>query len=263
MSHKRPAAFALFLIFTLCATMLCAQPGGGFPGGPPPGGFPGGPGGRGPRGDRQMQQTQQKSSTVKQKKNVKAGSTFKVVGSLIDSTKNEPLMYCNEVRYLDLGHNCITNIDFVRNMPNLEVAVLSVSWLESLEPLSSCEKLIYLECFSTNITDLSPLASCISLKYLNIGSPRAARPFTDLSPLYELDLKRLYCTSSPIPKDQQEQFMSLHPDCECEFGMVDPSKGYWRFIDGNPANTDPSNRNEVYAWLFEVFGYDDLSNQSK
>ena len=49
-----------------------------------------------------MQQMQQKSSTVKQKKNVKAGSTFKVVGSLIDSTKNEPLMYCN-VAMLDAG----------------------------------------------------------------------------------------------------------------------------------------------------------------
>lgn len=42
-----------------------------------------------------MQQTQQKSTTVKKKKNVKSGSTFKIVGSLIDSTKNEPLMYCN------------------------------------------------------------------------------------------------------------------------------------------------------------------------
>ena len=97
MYHKRPLAIALFLIFTLSTTMLCAQPGG--PGGPPPGGFPGGgfPGGRpgGRPGDRQMQQTQQKSTAVKQKKNVKTGSTFKVVGSLIDSTKMEPLMYCN------------------------------------------------------------------------------------------------------------------------------------------------------------------------
>ena len=86
----------LFFSFIIITLTLSAQPGG--PGGPPPGGFPGGgfPGGpRGPRGAKQMQQTQQKSTTVKQKKNVKAGSTFKVVGSLIDSTKNEPLMYCN------------------------------------------------------------------------------------------------------------------------------------------------------------------------
>ena len=84
--------FAFFLTFILFSISLSAQPGG--PGGPPPGGgFPGGP--RGPRSDRQMQQTQQKSTTVKKKKNVKSGSTFKIVGSLIDSTKNEPLMYCN------------------------------------------------------------------------------------------------------------------------------------------------------------------------
>ena len=94
MQSRQAKTLALTLIFTFLSTIVIAQPGG--PGGPPPGGgFPGGPGGRGPRSDRQMQQTQQKSSTVRQKKNVKAGSTFKVVGSLIDSTKNEPLMYCN------------------------------------------------------------------------------------------------------------------------------------------------------------------------
>ena len=93
MHHKSLKFFALFTFLFVCSTIVCAQPGG--PGGPPPGGFPGGGFPGGPRGDRQRQQTQQKSTTVKQKKNVKAGSTFKVVGSLIDSTKNEPLMYCN------------------------------------------------------------------------------------------------------------------------------------------------------------------------
>ena len=94
MQSRQAKTLALTLIFTFLTSFAVAQPGG--PGGPPPGGgFPGGPGGRGPRSDRQMQQTQQKSNTVRQKKNVKAGSTFKVVGSLIDSTKNEPLMYCN------------------------------------------------------------------------------------------------------------------------------------------------------------------------
>ena len=42
--------------------------------------------------EQQMQQSQKKSTTVKQKK---LGGTYKVVGSLIDSSKMEPLMYCN------------------------------------------------------------------------------------------------------------------------------------------------------------------------
>ena len=86
---------ASLLVFTLTTTILFAQPGG--PGGRPPGGFPGGfPGGpKGSRDSKQMQQTQQKSTTVKQKKKVHEGSTFKIVGSLIDSAKMEPLMYVN------------------------------------------------------------------------------------------------------------------------------------------------------------------------
>ncbi len=93
MRKKNTLSLFSFIVFSLFNIALVAQPGG--PGGPPPGGgFPGGfPGG--PRGEKQMQQTQQKSSTVKQKKKVTDGSTFKIVGSLIDSSNNEPLMYCN------------------------------------------------------------------------------------------------------------------------------------------------------------------------
>lgn len=95
MQTKSMRRIVALIVFTITSTLLFAQPGGpgGGPGGFPGGGFPGGP--RGPRSDRQMQRTQQKSTTVKQKKNVRDGSTFKVVGSLVDSTKNEPLMYCN------------------------------------------------------------------------------------------------------------------------------------------------------------------------
>ena len=95
MNKNRLVQLLFLFAFSLGALVVSAQPGG--PGGPPPGGFPGGfPGGPGgPRGERQMQRTQQKSTTVKQKKKVRDGSTFKVVGSLIDSTKKEPLMYVN------------------------------------------------------------------------------------------------------------------------------------------------------------------------
>ena len=180
-------------------------------------------------------------------------------GCVTDNFAKE-LQYCTDVKYLDLGHNCITNIDFVRYMPNLEVAVLSVSWVESIAPLAECENLEYLECFSSHITDISPLAACKNLRYLNISNLPSVK---DISSLYGLDLVRLYCTMSYIPAAQQEEFKALHPDCDCEFGWVDPSKGYWRFLDGNYMNTDPSNRQERYALLYEQFGYDSTANQSK
>ncbi len=94
MFHKKIRIFTLFSMLTLCATMAVAQPGGGFPGGPPPGG--GGPG-DGPRGrDREMsQQQQQKSQSVRQKKMKTSSTTYKVVGSLVDSAKNETMPYVN------------------------------------------------------------------------------------------------------------------------------------------------------------------------
>ena len=90
---------AFFLLSLIISIVAVSQPGSGFPGGRPPGGkFPGGrPDGDGPRGerfDRNMRDAQQKGQTVKQKK-VRSGSTFKVVGTLIDSAKNEPVAYGN------------------------------------------------------------------------------------------------------------------------------------------------------------------------
>ena len=84
--------FILLSFFLLCTLALSAQPGG--PGGPPPGGFPGGgrPGGR-PGGDRGTYQ--QQTQTVRQKKIRTTGTTYKIVGTLIDSAKNEVLSYVN------------------------------------------------------------------------------------------------------------------------------------------------------------------------
>ena len=74
---------------------MAQPPGGGNPGGRP-GGFPGGPP---PMGDRnrwgQDQQQQQQNPQVRQKKNVREGATFKVVGLLRDSLAGTPLAYAN------------------------------------------------------------------------------------------------------------------------------------------------------------------------
>lgn len=171
------------------------------------------------------------------------------------------LKYCTDVVYLDMGHNCITNIDFVSYMPKLEVAVLSITWVKDISPLVNCPNLEYLEIFSSNVTDLTPLASCTSLKHLNISNLKDMQ-VTDISCLYDLDLERLFCTMSKVPKEQQDKFMELHPDCECDFSGNDPSKSHWRFVDGNPNNTDPSNRVERYAKLYDQIGYGDFSNLS-
>lgn len=68
------------------------------------------------------------------------------------------LQYCTKVKYLDLGHNDeLPSIDFVRNMPELEVLIIAMTAVRDISPLESCPKLEYLELNSTNIADISPL----------------------------------------------------------------------------------------------------------
>ncbi len=82
------------LFFFSCAilfgTMLLAQPGGPPPGGRPSGPPPGFRPGQGPGGFRpDMNQSQ----NIKQKKKVNDSTLLTVVGTLVDSTTNEALMY--------------------------------------------------------------------------------------------------------------------------------------------------------------------------
>ena len=87
---------ALFSLLLVISTILCVAqpPGGGPPGGRPPGGRP--PGGRPPfGGDRQWGQNEGNMPTVKQKKRVREGDTFQVVGVLRDAKTGEYMPYVN------------------------------------------------------------------------------------------------------------------------------------------------------------------------
>lgn len=187
-------------------------------------------------------------------------------GSVNDNT-SDPLKYCTDVKYLDLGHTLITHADFLNYMPNLEVAILAITWLSDISPIANCPNLEYLEMFSARVSDLSPLAQCTHLQHLNISCQRNANNVpvgpTDISSLYDLpELQRFYCTMSYVPESQQKEMMDRHPDCEFEFRWVDPAEGHWRFKDGLNNNV-PENRVERYALLYEQFGYATLQQSGK
>ena len=92
----------LMLLFLFISSLTYAQPGGGHGGGRPMGPPPGGHNGRPSMSDRermrkqfQAQQAAEKAQQVRQKKTVREGDVFKVVGTLQDSTNNEPIPYVN------------------------------------------------------------------------------------------------------------------------------------------------------------------------
>lgn len=146
-----------------------------------------------------------------------------------------PLKYCTKVKYLDLGHNGITEIEFVRSMPELEVLILENDDIEDISALEVCKNLEYLEVGETQVKDITPLAGCVSLRHLNIGG---LHQLTDISPLYGLEhLERLYgICSEKVPPEQVEYIKSLMPDCEIrfEYDPKGPVNGaYWRWRDGH------------------------------
>ena len=136
-------------------------------------------------------------------------------GGTLTNESASVLKYCTNVHYLDLGHNEeLTDLSFVSYMPELEIAVISMTKPVSLEPFSSCEKLVYLEAGNCGITDVSPLASCTALKHLNLGTNP---DLSDISPIYNLELYRLWLGNSystGVSSSQMDEYQALHPDCE-------------------------------------------------
>ena len=98
------------------------------------------------------------------------------------------LRYCQEMVCIDIGHMSIHNIDFVKDMPNLEYLILAHTQLTHIEPISTCKKLKFLELDWSPIRDLSPLVGCTALEDLNLGNT-----FASFEPVKEMTwLKNLW-----------------------------------------------------------------------
>lgn len=163
------------------------------------------------------------------------------------------LQYCTKVKYLDLGHNDqMTDISFVRYMPDLEVAVLAMGGFSDLSPLADCPKLEYLEIQTSAASDLRPLAGLTNLRHLNIAYIFS---LTDITPLYNLtNLERLWIGAyDPVPMEQIEEMQRRAPNCEIDYTTTNPTGGNWRYV-----GTDKEGHGILhprYALLHEQFEY--------
>ena len=161
----------------------------------------------------------------------------------------QKLNYCNEVVYLDVGHNDkLHDVGFVANMPKLKVAILGCA-LNSIEPLRDHPSIEFLELCFRSIDDISPLQNCKTLKYLNI----AFTYVNDLTPIWELPLERLVCSGAKIPSNQLSLYAEEHPDCLFVYDNPQPFGYGWRYNDNGYTQW------EYYENLREIFRYDDAA----
>lgn len=158
------------------------------------------------------------------------------------------LMYCEDVRFMDIGHNeFLDAVPFVAYMPKLEAIIVSGAPIKSLEPFAACESLVFLELSNCSyITDISPLANCKNLKMLNLSFTSV----TDMSPVDEIPLTNMTYIYNDLSPEEEARFLEKHPDCWTVMEGEQPYGKGWR-TDENGEYA------EYYSMLAskEVFDY--------
>lgn len=156
------------------------------------------------------------------------------------------LIYCEDVRYMDIGHNeYLDAVPFVAGMPNLEVIIVSGAPIKDLTPFENCKKLRVLEiAFCHYIEDISPLAACESLEMVNIAYTQV----TDLSPLDGLNITHLAAQHSKLSDEEKARFAEVKPDCLATYENNPYGPG-WRYDDENKFL-------DWYAEIRTIFRYD-------
>lgn len=135
------------------------------------------------------------------------------------------LRYCTEMVCLDLGHQKITNCDFVAYMPNLKYLVLADTDVSDLTPLTGLKNLLWLEIFLCPIEDISPLTTVTSLEDLNLGYT----PYEDDTALRQMTwLKRLWWSHCRLSMDEREVLRAALPNTEIVTNQPSSTGGTWR-----------------------------------
>ena len=138
----------------------------------------------------------------------------------------EPLKYCKDLIFLDLGHGSkITDLSILYHFTHLRGLVLSMNKITDITPISSLQELESLEIYQNYITDVSPLAALPNLKYVNMS----VNSITDVTPLMGMkQLKMLWLVRNQIPEDAREALAAALPECEICFWSWGSGTGGWR-----------------------------------
>ena len=138
----------------------------------------------------------------------------------------EPLRYCLDLVALDLGHNRIRDISFLRHFPHMKVLILACNQIEDISVLAELKELEYLELFSNRFKDATPLAQLPQLRDLNISN----NPVNDITSLHQMDqLERFWCTMNDkrITRQERKDMEQALPDCKF-YWDGQPTLGGWR-----------------------------------
>ncbi len=160
------------------------------------------------------------------------------------------LKYCWNLLALDIGHNGVTDLNFLYDLPHLRVLIIAANKVEDLTPVASLKDLEYLELFKNRVQDLTPLTGLTHLMDLNMCNNKVK----DLSPLESMTwLKRLWiyqATGKDIPKQTGRQLQASLPDTQVDY-THSGTNGTWRMVTSKK-------RHPHYQAIIDTFGENHL-----
>lgn len=139
------------------------------------------------------------------------------------------MKYLVDVICMDLGHMGITDLSFLRYMPNLEYLIVADCGVTDISPMEGLTKLKYLEAFKNSIRDISVLATCTSLRDLNL----CYNKIRDFSPLYELEhIEHLWIMDNYVTNDTRDILEERFPNATIMYHTYSSTGNGWRQIPG-------------------------------
>jgi Leucine-rich repeat (LRR) protein len=139
--------------------------------------------------------------------------------------------YCKKLLALDLGHNQITDISFLRNFPHLKVLILADNRITDISPLSDLMELEYVELFLNRIADWSPLANHEALLDLNLYhniAPSREPPINAEAIATCPNLERCWLAENILTSAQVNAMTTGLPGCIFNFTSYGATDDGWR-----------------------------------
>ena len=167
------------------------------------------------------------------------------------------LKYCTKVKYLDLGHNYdLHDWTFMQEMPDLEVAVLTVAGWNDLYQFANHPKLWYLEIAPIAHTyfDLEPLGTLTNLEHLCIcgmGDTDNWQVLKNLTKLKSLWIG--HYTVQSFPEGAIDELHEALPNAEINITELTGCAGTWKT---NPDGSQPAR----YITVSNIFEYSNYQN---
>ncbi|MBQ6638500.1 MAG: hypothetical protein IJH82_07585 [Lachnospiraceae bacterium] len=126
--------------------------------------------------------------------------------------------YCNDMVALDFGHCCVSDISFLKYMPNLKILIIVENYpsdgssrrLKNITDVKYCTKLRYFEFFANDVQDISSLQYLTELEDLNFCyNPVESTEYIKNLP----HLQKLWIYGTHIPYEQLQELREIYPDC--------------------------------------------------